>query len=235
VVKHNHDMTEAALTSDEVIAAALALLDERGLRGFTMRALAQQLGTYPATIYWHVGSRGAVLSEVGARVLREAFNDLPDPKSTSWDEWLAQAARAYRRAMRAHPAVAAWAVTHMHSRVTTPDRTEEFLLALSRAGFRNDRLTAAYNTFMGSMVGWVGVELIADDPELGWEPEQLEKGVRALSADDYPTIVANLDHLNNRAFGIRWQGGVSNPLDESFEFALRTWIDGLRRQLERDA
>jgi AcrR family transcriptional regulator len=228
-------MPEPALTSDEVITAALALLDEGGLRGLTMRALAQRLGTYPATIYWHVGSRGAVLSEVGGRVLREAFEDLPDPRSTPWDEWLAHAAHAYRRAMRAHPAVAAWAVTHMHSRVTTPDRTEEFLLVLSRAGFRDDRLTAAYNMFLGSMVGWVGVELIADDPELGWDPEQLEAGVRALSADDYPTIVANLDHLTNRAFSIRWQGGVSNPLEESFDFALGTWIEGLRQQLATDA
>jgi TetR/AcrR family tetracycline transcriptional repressor len=228
-------MPEGALSADDVIAAAITLLDDVGLRGFTMRALAQRLDTYPATIYWHVGSRGVVLSKVGARVLRDAHDALPDPMSTPWDEWLAAAARGYRSAVRAHPAVAAWAVTHMHSRVTTPDWTEELLLVLSRAGFRDARLAAAYNTFMGSMVGWVGVELIADDPELGWDPEHMEEGIRALSADDYPTIVGSVDHLTNRAFGLRWQGGGSNPLDESFEFALSTWIEGLRRQLEQAA
>jgi TetR/AcrR family transcriptional regulator, tetracycline repressor protein len=227
-------MPETALSAEKVIEAAIDLLDDVGLRGFTMRALAQRLGTYPATIYWHVGSRGAVLSEVGAHVLGDAFESLPGPTSTPWDEWLAQAARAYRRAVRAHPAVAAWAVTHMHSRVTTSHRTEEVLFVLSRAGFRGGHLSDAYNAFMGSLVGWVGVELIADDPELGWDPEQIEEGVRALSADDYPTIVANLDHLANRTFSLRWQGGVSNPLDESFEFALGTWIEGLRRQLDSD-
>jgi TetR/AcrR family tetracycline transcriptional repressor len=228
-------MPEEALSADEVIAAAIVLLDDVGLRGFTMRALAQRLGTYPATIYWHVGSRGAVLSEVGGRVFGDAFDKLPDAGSTPWDEWLVHAARGYREAGRAHPAVAAWAVTHMHSRVTTPDWTEAILLALSRAGFRDEHLTAAFNTFLGSLVGWVGVELIADDPELGWDPEQMEEGIGALSADDYPTIVANRDELTNRAFSLRWRGGGSNPLDESFEFALSTWIEGLRRQLDRDA
>ena len=53
---HNVVMAKRALNTEEVVRTALALLDEVGLRGFTMRALAGRLGTYPATIYWHVGT-----------------------------------------------------------------------------------------------------------------------------------------------------------------------------------
>jgi len=224
-------MAERALNADGVVRAALALLDEVGLRGFTMRALAQRLGTYPATVYWHVGNRTEVLSAVSALVLDEMILEIPDPLSTPWDEWLLEFARAYRRAMQAHPALASWAVTHFEPRVSVPEVLERVAFVLSAAGFRDAQLAAAYNTYLGSLVGWVGMEMIAEDPELGSDPEQMEESVHALSADDYPTIVANLDHFADRAFTFRWHGGISHPLDGAFEFAVVTWIEGLRFML----
>ena len=86
-------MTKPTLDAGTVLRAALELLDEVGLRGFTMRALAQRLETYPATIYWHVGSRTEVLTAVGDLVLLEAMAELPDASSTPWEEWLAEFAR----------------------------------------------------------------------------------------------------------------------------------------------
>src|SRR5262245_8888162 len=117
-------MTERALSAEQVLDAALALLDEVGLRRFTMRALADRLGTYPATIYWHVGSRAEVLYAVGEIVLRDAMSSVPDTDALPWDEWLAEFARAYRNAMKAHPTLAQVAVTHFDVEVTVPDELE---------------------------------------------------------------------------------------------------------------
>jgi AcrR family transcriptional regulator len=224
-------MAERVLNADEVVRTALSLLDEVALRGFTMRALAARLGTYPATIYWHVGNRTEVLSAINKRVLDDMALEIPDPASTSWDEWLVETARAYRRSMQAHPALATWAVTHFEARVPAPDFLEQVTGVLFRAGFRGVRLAAAFNAYLGSLVGWIGMELIADDPELGSNPEEMRASVDELSAEDYPTIAAHLDHLADRAFAFRWHGGVSNPLDDAFEFALATWITGLRGML----
>src|SRR5690349_390062 len=221
-------MAERALNAEEVVRAALALLDEVGLRGFTMRALAGRLGTYPATIYWHVGNRTEVLSAIHTRVLDDMVLEIPDPASTPWDEWLAETARAYRRAMHAHPALATWAVTHFEAAVPVPNFLEQVTGVLARAGFRGPRLAGAFNAYLGSLVGWVGMELIPDDPELGSNPQQMRASVHALSAEDYPTIVGHVDHLADRAFAFRWHGGVTNPLDDAFEFALATWITGLQ-------
>lgn len=223
-------MAEQALNTDEVVRAALALLDEVGLNGFTMRALARRLGTYPATIYWHVGNRTEVLSAVSALVLDEVIAELPD-LATPWDEWLIETARAYRGAMHVHPALATWGVTYFEARVSVPDFLERVVSVFSRAGFRGAELVGAYNAFVGSLIGWVGLELIADDPELGSDPERLQASLHELSPDDYPTVVANLEHLADRAIAFRWHGGVSNPLDDAFDFALTTWIEGLRQRL----
>jgi len=225
-------MSSEGFDADGVVRVALELLDEVGLGGFTMRALATRLGTYPSTIYWHVGTRGVVLSEVGELVLQEAAHGLPDPRSTPWDDWLAINAHSYRRAMQAHPEVASWVVTHFEARVPVPWYLESILVSLAQAGFHGAGLVAAYNTYLGSLAGWVGIELIADDPGRGSDPESMRSSFDALSAQEFPTIGANRDHLSNRAFTFRWDGGASNPLDDAFDFAVRTWVEGLRVMLE---
>jgi hypothetical protein len=125
------------------------------------------------------------------------------------------------------------AVTHFDAEVSVPDQLERVVSVLSRAGFRGAELAAAHNAFIGSLGGWVGLEMIPEDPEQGSSPDRMEASVRELSFDAYPTIVANLDHLADRAFTFRWHGGATRPMDDAFEFALATWIEGLRVMLDR--
>jgi len=228
-------MAKEPLTSDDVVRAALELLDEVGLRGFTMRALAQRLDTYPATIYWHVGSRHAVLSAVNALVLGSAFTRLPDPSSVHWDDWLRAFAYAYRGAMQEHPALAAFAVGHLEAGVAVPGSLEDLVFVLTVAGFGGPALAGAYNAYLGSLIGWVGLELIPDDPEIGFDPDSMETSVRELPAKSYPTIVTHRGHLAGRAFAFRSHGGVKQPMDDAFAFGLEVWIGGLRSHPERGA
>jgi TetR/AcrR family transcriptional regulator, tetracycline repressor protein len=209
------------------VNAALALLDEVGLERFTMRALATRLGTYPATIYWHVGNRGEVLSALVEMVFDEI--ELAAP-STAWDEWLAYLARSYRAAMHRHPNVASLVATRAYARVTAPWLTETILAVLQRGGFAGDDLATGFNAFVGSLVGWVGAELsnigdFGDD----W-PATYEAQVRGLAPDEFPTIAAHLPHLADRVFSLRWRSGAAQPMDQSFALALDMWIDGLRRR-----
>jgi AcrR family transcriptional regulator len=219
------------LDRDMVVQAALQLLDEAGLEGFNMRALAHRLGTYPATVYWHVGNRSEVLSAVLELALDEIV--LPSPTAAPWDEWLAQFAREYRTVMLRHPSLGAWVASHFYARVTAPRLTEAILAVLHRAGFRGTRLAAAFNFYVGSVIGWVATELIAVDDEFGAEWErQYEQQVRALSVDEFPTIAGNVDDLAGEVFSLRWHGGADKPLDTSFDFALTAWIHGLRGLLD---
>lgn len=58
----------AALTPDQVIDAAVAMVERDGAAQLSMRKLAAELGVSANTIYWHVGGREKVFEEVIARV-----------------------------------------------------------------------------------------------------------------------------------------------------------------------
>lgn len=58
----------AGLEQHAIIEQALALLDEGGGQGLTMRALAARLGVSPMSLYRHVGDRAALLQALSDRV-----------------------------------------------------------------------------------------------------------------------------------------------------------------------
>lgn len=53
---------------DDILAAALTLLDEGGGKGLTMRALAARLGVTPMSLYHHVDDRKGLLLALSDRV-----------------------------------------------------------------------------------------------------------------------------------------------------------------------
>lgn len=214
----------APLTANDVVQAALALIDEVGVAGFTMRALAARLGTYPATLYWHVGNRNEILARVLQLVMGEM--EVPPPASIAWDEWLAHVAREYRAALHRHPNTAVLALYPLDA---SPDFVEAMLAALSSGGFHGESLADAFNAIVGSVAGWVAVELSAagGESDQQWQ-DDFERRVRGLSAEEHPTITSNIDYLADETFTLRWHGGAQRPLDRSFDAAVAVWIDGLR-------
>lgn len=214
------------LTPRDVVRAALEVLDRRGLAGFTMRAVADRLGAYPATVYWHVGNRERLLAAMVDHAL--AGIDLPDPRGTPWQEWLAALAREYRRAMRRHPVLAGLAASQLLVGPPTLRLVETLLEVLAGAGFAGAALARAYNAYVGSVVGWVAVEMCSPpaDADEGWQRD-FEQTVRSLPASEYPVIAANLGHLAGSAVALRWEGGADRPMDAAFEAALRVWLAGL--------
>lgn len=57
------------LDADQIVVAAIALLDDEGLAGFSMRRLADRLGVTAPTIYWHHHSRSGLLGAVAEHLL----------------------------------------------------------------------------------------------------------------------------------------------------------------------
>ena len=54
----------AGLAADDVVEAALALVEREGGDALTMRRLAAELGVTTNTIYWHIGSRDELVLSV---------------------------------------------------------------------------------------------------------------------------------------------------------------------------
>jgi AcrR family transcriptional regulator len=88
-----------ALTKERIVAAALALLDDVGRDGLTLRALGDRLGVKAPALYWHVPSKAALLDEMATEVWRAIVAEVDAlPPDTPWD----QAMHAYAEAMRRH-------------------------------------------------------------------------------------------------------------------------------------
>src|SRR4051812_8864236 len=64
--------TGMALQRETVVREALALLDEVGLEGLTMRRLAARLGVQNPALYWHFKNKQALLNLMAATLLADA-------------------------------------------------------------------------------------------------------------------------------------------------------------------
>ena len=215
------------LGPDAVIDAALEVLDQVGVSGFSMRVVADYLDTYPATLYWHVGGRGALMSAVIDRVLAEIV--VPDLDAMAWDEWLRELAIEYRRALHRHPNVGQLVALELSAGAAATQLVELILEALESAGFHGPRLAAAHNFYVGSVTGWVSVELSSPPADAGidWE-ETFEASVSALDATRFPALLRNFDNVAGKVIGLRWHSGAEFPLDDAFQAALGAWITGLK-------
>lgn len=66
---------------DDVLAAALDLLQNHGLAELTMRRLAGELGVQPSALYWHVPNKQALLAELADRIVDRAEIDHANPQA----------------------------------------------------------------------------------------------------------------------------------------------------------
>ena len=92
-----------SLSRDAVVAAALPLLDEVGIDGLSMRALADRLGVKAASLYWHLRDKQQLLE-----MLAEAVLDAVEvPVSTApWRGQVESACERLAASLRDRPAAA---------------------------------------------------------------------------------------------------------------------------------
>lgn len=89
------------LDNEVILEAALALLDEVGMDKLSTRLLAERLGVQQPALYWHFKNKRALLDAMNREILRRAHNRrLPQP-GESWDTFLRENARSFRRALLA--------------------------------------------------------------------------------------------------------------------------------------
>ncbi|MFT4201877.1 TetR/AcrR family transcriptional regulator C-terminal domain-containing protein [Gordonia sp. (in: high G+C Gram-positive bacteria)] len=91
------------LTRETIVATAFDLLDDEGIDGLTVRALAARLGVKAPALYWHVPSKQALLDEMGTEVSRRiAERALAGPFDASFAAALRRYATVAREEYLAH-------------------------------------------------------------------------------------------------------------------------------------
>lgn len=141
---------EAWLSRDQVIAEALALADEEGLRAVSMQRLAGRLGVATMTLYGRITGKDDMLDAMAA-VAIEAI-DLPAPDLT-WQDTFRHLARSLREATQRHPALVALIMTRQPTTISALRPLETLLAALARAGFSDRDMVNAAHLMMGGLTG----------------------------------------------------------------------------------
>ncbi|WP_199758023.1 TetR/AcrR family transcriptional regulator C-terminal domain-containing protein [Micromonospora sp. Llam0] len=86
------------ITRERIVAAALELLNDKGIDALTVRALASRLNVRASALYWHIRNKQELLDEMSTVVMRRVTDALASiPPSGSWRDDMA----AYARVLRA--------------------------------------------------------------------------------------------------------------------------------------
>lgn len=189
------------MSSEGIVDAALALMDEQGIGAASMRAVAERLGVRAMSLYKHFRDRDALLDAVVERIVNELADD-PDvplqPSGQGWRPYLAALARGVRRYARAHPHAFPLVATRPPSApwVNPPLRSlrwiEAMLASLARDGFSDDQMLFAYRVFNTFLLGYLLLEtsaMILNDPQPGdgaFTTGSVEQDELANSTDPVP-------------------------------------------------
>ncbi|WP_079148104.1 TetR/AcrR family transcriptional regulator [Streptomyces agglomeratus] len=146
----------SALTRDEVLEAAAALVKRHGPGALTMRRLAAELGTAVTSIYWHVGNRESLLDALVERTVEEMGAIRPSGRTPA--SRIVSVARGLRRELLDRP--------HLIAMVHERGLTERMFLPAQRAlvhevhaaGLRGARAAEAVRAVQFQAVGHVLVE-----------------------------------------------------------------------------
>jgi AcrR family transcriptional regulator len=92
----------AKISQSSIVAASIAIADEHGFSGLTMKAVAERLAVTPMALYRHVHDKAELLDLVVEALLTE----IPLPETTpSWEELLRGMGQSARKVARRYPSI----------------------------------------------------------------------------------------------------------------------------------
>lgn len=216
---------KSPLSEAAILDVALRIVREEGLDAVTMRRLAAELDTGPASLYVYFSGRDALLNAMLDRVSGMVPLEEPDP--ARWREQIHNLMKGLLDAMEAHPGIATVAVAN-------PPTSERALLggdnmaALLRAGGVRDQDAAWACDILPLITTALAVETaVYQQRAAGGATEEevierLTEAFRSLDAARFPNLVA-LGPFMTTGSG-----------DERFRFAIDVFLDGLVARAARD-
>ncbi|MEY9928733.1 TetR/AcrR family tetracycline transcriptional repressor [Catenulispora sp. GP43] len=203
------------LEREAIIEAAIALLDEVGLDGLSMRRLAKDLDVQAPALYWHFKNKQELLDHM---LVAMGTEELRVPRAgQAWDDWLVERTRILYQGLNKHRDGARLAARTRPTEDLYP-RLEAMLDVLAGAGFTPQEalrgLLAISSYVTGSALEREGARGRVADAELA---ELAPGGMPDLS--QYPNLTAAAE-------------AAPDP-DAIFEYGLRAIVAGLRAELEQ--
>jgi AcrR family transcriptional regulator len=221
-------MRSETLTREQIVAAAIDLLDAEGLEGLNMRALGKRLGSAATAVYWHLGSKADLVALAGDRVWHEIA--LPDLTAVGWRTAATSMATDLHTMLTRHP----WLVRAFGSFVVYGPgkaRYDDHSIAVYEAagftGARADQAATTVLTFvLGNALGPAAAATITR--ALGRGGGNADEVLRE-SLAKAREIATRFPRLRVRVDTSAAEYAAAP--EHSFEFGLQAVLDGLEAQL----
>ncbi|MFE6888974.1 TetR/AcrR family transcriptional regulator C-terminal domain-containing protein [Streptomyces sp. NPDC057694] len=215
--KNPKDAKKPKLDKAHVADTALDLLNDVGLEGLTLRAIAKELNVQAPALYWHFKNKQALLDEMATVMFRRMVGageaGVAHEPQGSWQEWLMLGSRQLRATLLRYRDGAR---VFSGSQFTGTDHgpgMEANLRFLTEAGFGADQAAWASSTVWMFTLGFVteeqGVQPLPGERRPGYDVAE-----RAEMLADYPLAAAAGEHL-------------FTGFDERFEEGLRLIVAGI--------
>ncbi|MEU4165280.1 TetR/AcrR family transcriptional regulator [Streptomyces sp. NPDC026665] len=180
-----------ALTRDGIVGTAVALMRAEGLRRVTMRRLAQELDTGPASLYVYVRNT----AELHAAVLDDLLGGVdlgPARADGDWRDRLVRVLTSYTAVLFEHPGLARSALVARPSGERYLDLVEALLSLLDEGGVPGDRAAWAIDLLLQFATATAAEHAAGekDTTESEGEWAALAAAVRGASRERHPHIAA---------------------------------------------
>ncbi|WP_217144628.1 TetR/AcrR family transcriptional regulator C-terminal domain-containing protein [Streptomyces sp. AC627_RSS907] len=173
-----------------VADTALKLLNEVGLDGLTLRAIARELDVKAPALYWHFKDKRALLDEMATEMYRRMVAGTALDPDDTWRERLLKANRGLRAALLGYRDGAKVFSGSRFTGVEHAEQLEDSLRLLTAAGFSLPQAVRAFTTVYLYTLGFVteeqGVQPPPDERSEGFD--LMEERARRLAG--YPLAAA---------------------------------------------
>ncbi|MFC4116002.1 TetR/AcrR family transcriptional regulator [Nonomuraea zeae] len=214
--------TSPGRSREEIVSAAIQLLDEEGHSGLSMRKLGAKLSAGATSLYWYVANKDELLELAYDEVWGEM--PVPDPGQVGWRASASAMARGMRQVILRHP----WSADLIGRMPALGPQalgvTDKMRKTFKAAGFRGLEIDYANSTLTAFVFGMT-------IPEIAWDaatntPDYDAEEMRASvvrAAAQFPDLLesVNLDTYDD----------PQAMREMCFDFGLASVLDGLERRL----
>jgi AcrR family transcriptional regulator len=184
-----------ALTEDEILDAALSLLDDGGANAASIRGIAAKVGVAPNAVYTYFPDKAAVVKALVERLLGEVDHDVFADRNRPWRERVEALALDLRAHLSAHPGAVSLMIGGPMNGPHALALNERLLELFADSGLDPTAAARATYLLIVYVFGSIALE-VADQHDPGPlppEPDRMATRERAFSAtpaDHFPRSAA---------------------------------------------
>jgi AcrR family transcriptional regulator len=209
-----------ALTEDEILDAALGLLDEGGPEAASVRGIAARVGVAPNAVYTYFTGKAAVMKALVERLLGEVDHDVFADPSRPWRDRVEALALDLRAHLSAHPGAVGLMIGGPMDGPHALALNEHLLEVLAAAGLDRTEAARASYLLIVYVFGSIALE-VADSHRVGPLPPESER----IAARQSAFSATPVDHFPRSAAAAETMAGYISS--QQYLWGLRRILDGI--------